>query len=306
MADCKFASEISFSFLDDGSMARELNIDNDRFHERYNLIFDFLKAGGKGKIVKYLEIRPYGLTVDSGPYLVVIRLPNNPLNESNVLWLRDMKTLNRIEKIYQKMPIILEQSFFERASVRNLEDAKGLSVAHELRRCGFLPPETNFAFSLTSNVTESVIVHENVHIADFLGTLSTFFKDLEGLSLKYKLDDDSVGDVRSYVMEERGYTAQLSFIKNKIKHKTDTKILAYSNFRILGEETPDIFELNALEEYDSEFEVAKKVFEDDYYPRIRSVMQKIKNNPELARRLESIVTTNTVAGPLALPELKRK
>lgn len=300
IAACKFASEISQSYLEDGEMAKELNVENSILRIRYNQLFEFFRAGGKGRLVKYIEKNDQELTYDSGPYLIVSQLPEAALKDSNVLWLKDESTLRRVRKVFSTVPVILESSLLNRAAVNFLGDLDGTSIPHELKRCGYLSDNTQLSLSITAAVTESVVEHEEVHLSDYRGGLVDFLRDLKSIMNTYNLDESIYQDVRSFVMEQRAYTRQINYLKQKVRAEPQKIVYAYSNLLPWGEKQRDVFEITRAEELQDQTQLANRVFEKHYSPDLQSAFIKIKNKPDAIISLQKLIKKYLLNGPIKL------
>jgi len=266
-AACNLASEVSFSDLQDGSLAKELGLSQDQFRSRFQAIFDFFEFGGKGHIVKFID--HYGLklidagkvTLDSGPYVIIQQFPTAS-SVSKTLWLHDSQVLEQLKSLSNRLPIILEYSPLSRASVVNLEESDGLSQSHEFKRCGFLPASTKFSMTITGMVNNTVLVHESVHLSDDESGLDNFFQALKQLKSNHELSEDAYYAVDHYVMEQRAYATELEYLKNESKG-----------------------------ELEQELQIARNAFRDEYKPRLLASLQGIRN-PDTLKKVRDLIEKN--------------
>ncbi len=287
-ANCGSITEVPVDDLTTASMSKELRLDPYVFRERYEHLIEFFKAGGKGRVLKYVELQSYGLAGWSGPYVIVTQLPPGPVQNNPVLWIRDPATFSLVREMFKKTLVILDRSFSSRASVANLRYRLSIGSAGDFVNCGYLPSNLANAVSLGPEVTESVLVHEMVHLDDNLGALDAFAQTIFMLRAKYPESADDILAVRRYVMEQRAYAHGLAFMKDRTGQHISVPV--YSNRTALGQQTGNQVYISAENEFATESELAKKAFKESYIPDFEKALANFKDRPELRDQVLRLVS----------------
>lgn len=271
------------------------------FQDQNKQIRSFIEAGGSGQIVQYSKIYPdppTAYTLYSGLYLIVQMLPEKAVAGSHVLWLRDPLLLQKLKKIQKRMPLILAPSKSGAiAAVTTLSAGEGLVAESELRRCGFLPLDTKFTFSISDYISKSVLVHESVHIDDFVENRVPLLAAMDLWKKNGLITKENHTKLRTFILEERAYTRQVQYLTAERNQNPKAKVLGY-----VTTEWMDSVAKKELRNLTTEDELNYERKNIDYYfdyiliPELQATLIQLRRSP-IYQQLISLIAQSILDGP---------
>lgn len=188
------------------------------------LIEKFIKQGGKGEFIRYIETNPK-LAGMTGIYIRVHELP--PYKD-----ISELKGIVRDERVYNR----LQKSLDDKIAIHLTTTGRGFGGFHSNKKttlANFLKNRYRLrvrenSIIITNKADVGTVHHELVHLDDDVNELVEGLKGwLEELQRLHQLplENKDLIKVRAFILEQRAYSIEIDFLRDLIKQSPSDETL---------------------------------------------------------------------------------